>query len=706
MRKVPVKFLPAWLLAAFSSLTLLAVGPDSSPQVEFNRYLTQLARADLAQREATIAAIETREQAEKRKTDVRETVLRLIGGLPDKPGPLHAQVVGTLHEDGFHVERLIYDSLPDFHVTADLYVPEKGQGPFPAIVYTPGHYPAGKIEAWLFSANMARNGVAVLAYDPIGEGERLQYFDAATNKSLAGAPTGEHSEASEQVMLTGGHIARYFIEDAMRGIDYLESRADIDKEHIGAMGCSGGGTVTAYLAALDPRVKAAGVACYITGFDELLSSIGPQEAEQTMPGFLADGLSFPDWVETAAPMPYAVISTTEDMFPFAGARRSVDEAKRIYALYGADDHLQWITGPGRHGNLRPIYPEIMGFFLHWLTGSTQMPTVEALAAPPAQELLCTQTGQVANSLGGATVYTLNRTYTPPVKAKAVLTNSAQLARFREQVAGEVRRELALGESPGASAVQVRVASNETKTGYKLQTLRFMSAAGMELPASLAIPDGEGKKPAVLVLEPEPPTDEEVGRLARAGNIVLVLQLPPDVKDSEGTKSPLLGPFYVATLRAFLVGKTLVGMRVDDVLRAVSWLSVRDDVDGARLSAQGTGPMGIVLLHAAVLEPRIQSITLDRTLLSYRNAIEEPVTRDLAQSVIPGVLLHYDLDDLVMAIAPRTVVITEPKNAAGEAADADAVQKQYAWVFATDKKQHMADQLRIMAAAQKVETSVN
>lgn len=701
MRKV----LSGLLLAAFSSLTLLAVASGSSPQQGFNQYLTGIARADLAKRDATIAAIRTREQAEKRKAEVRETVLRMIGGLPARPGPLHAQVVGTLHENGFHVERLIYDSLPDFHVTANLYVPEKGQGPYPAIVYTPGHYPAGKLEAWLFGANMARNGVAVLAYDPIGEGERVQYFDAATNKSLAGAPTGEHSEASVQVMLTGDHIARYFIQDAMRGIDYLESRTDIDNDRIGAMGCSGGGTVTAYLAALDPRVKAAGVACYITGFDELLSSIGPQEAEQTMPGFLADGLSFPDWIETAAPMPYAVISTTEDMFPFAGARKSVDEARRIYGLYSADDHLQWITGPGRHGNLRPIYPEIMGFFLHWLTGSAETPTVQALPAPPAQDLLCTKTGQVANSLGGATVSSLNRTYAPAAKAKTVLASAAQLKQFRERLEGEVRTELGLA-SREAALPQVGVVSEETKSGYKLQTLEFKSAAGTELPASLAIPDGEGKKAAVVVLGPEPPSEGEMARLAGAGNIVLALQLPPDAKDSEGTKSSLLGPFYMATLRAFLVGKTLVGMRVEDVLHAVAWLSARDDVDAARLSAHGTGPMGIVLLHAAVLEPRIRSITLDRTLVSYRNAVDEPVTRGLAQSVIPGVVQHYDLDDLVMAVAPRAVVITEPEDAAGKTADADAVQKEYGWVLATDKKLHMPGQLRVMAAAQRIETSVN
>ncbi|MGC2297440.1 MAG: acetylxylan esterase [Acidobacteriaceae bacterium] len=283
-------------------------------------------------------------------------------------------------------------------MTANLYVLE-GDGPHPAVIYTPGHNPAGKLEAWLFAANMARNGIAVLAYDPIGEGERLQYFVPSSNASAAGRPTGEHSEASVQVMLTGDYIARYFVWDAMRGIDYLSARADIDPQRIGAFGCSGGGTVTAYLAALDSRVKAAGIACYITSFDDLLTTIGPQEAEQSIPGFIQQGLGFPDWVETAAPMPYAVISTTEDMFPFEGALKSVDESRRIYALYGAEDRLQWITGPGRHANLWPIYPQIIGFFMRWLEQRTETPTIEPLPPPPTKDLLCTSTGQVANSLG-------------------------------------------------------------------------------------------------------------------------------------------------------------------------------------------------------------------------------------------------------------------------------------------------------------------
>lgn len=230
MRRHWAGFLAA---ACLTLLTHATSAPPSRTQVQLDSYLNGIAHADLEQRAALIAKIQTRAAAEQRRSQFREAVLRLIGGLPRQRAPLNATVVGTLPAQGFHVERLVYDSLPSFHVTADLYVPELGHAPYPAILYTPGHYPSGKLEAWLFAANMARNGIAVLAYDPIGEGERLQYFDPATNASLAGPPTGEHSEASVQAMLTGKQIARYFIWDAMRGIDYLAGRPTLTRNASG-----------------------------------------------------------------------------------------------------------------------------------------------------------------------------------------------------------------------------------------------------------------------------------------------------------------------------------------------------------------------------------------------------------------------------------------------------------------------------------------
>jgi cephalosporin-C deacetylase-like acetyl esterase len=669
--------------------------PPASPQGQLDRYWNSMAGADLARRAETIAHIQTRGQAEQRKAWVRAAVLRLIGGLPNQRTPLHATVVGTVPEPGFRVERVVYDSLPEFHVTADLYLPDASGKRVPAVIYTPGHYPAGKLEAWYFASNMARVGIAVLVYDPIGEGERLQYFDPATGKSMAGPPTGEHSEAASQMMLGGRHIARYFLWDAMRGIDYLQSRPDIDSNRIGAQGCSGGGTVTAYLAALDPRVKAAGVACYITSFNELLPTLGPQEAEQTIPGFISDGLGFPDWIEAAAPTPYAIISTSEDMFPFAGARHTRDEARRIYGLYRAEDHLAWINGPGHHANLRPIMAEIIGFYTHWLLHREETPTLETLPAPPPQTLLCTKTGQVASSLGGETVFSLSRADTPLAPRPRAIPNDAALATLRQRIAAQVRATAGITAKPGSTAPDVRVITTEQKSGWRLETISWPSATGVELGGELAVPDGPGRKSAVLLLTADAATEADVEQLAASGHVVFAPEMLPGQKDYDSPKSHLMGPWYEETLRAYLVGKNLVGIRADDVLRATDWLASQPDVDPAHIEGRGMGPMGIVLLHAAVLDARIHSVTVDHTLTMFRTAFDDPVPRGLAQSVIPGVLQHYDLDDLIAALLPRRVTVMNPTDGEEKPVGAEDFRQQLAWVFDSARNLHDPDQIQVV-----------
>jgi cephalosporin-C deacetylase-like acetyl esterase len=659
---------------------------DASMNEIADRYLTQ--RADAG------AKLTTRAEAETRARRFREFVLGAIGGLPTERTPLAPQVVGTLHKDGFDVERILYDSLPGFHITANLYLPKSGDGPFPAVLYTPGHYPVGKVEAWTFAANMARNGIAVLVYDPVGEGERLQYFDPTLKASRAGRPTGEHTEASVQIALIGDHIARYFLWDAMRGIDYLQSRPDIDAKRVGAFGCSGGGTVTAYLAAIDRRVKAAGTACYITEFHNLLGTIGPQEAEQSIPGFIEHGYDLPDWVEAAAPTPYAVISTTEDMFPFEGARKAVEEARRVYGFYGAQ--IDWITGPGKHANLRPIYPEMMRFFLRQLRGVDEAPKVVDFGAPPISELECTTTGQVTTSLQGETLFSLNRAAAKnAIRKQPAIANKAQLAHLRTQVKEQIRALNGVEAEPHVNALKIALADPEKRNGYSIRRVTYTSTTGQELTGTLAVPDRQGRKPAVLLLEERAPgesaQDEELDRLASDGNIVFSPEALPGTKDHDEQKTDLLGAFYLPSLRAELVGKTLVGLRVEDALRFVDWLASRPDVDVRRISGKAIGAMGIVLLHAAVLDERIRAITLERSLLRYRAAVEAPMTKDLAQSVIPGVLRHYDLDDLMVALVPRTIELIAPTDGGGDPVDArDAL----AWVMETDRKLGFAERVKL------------
>ena len=280
-------------------------------RVKLDVYLDGIAADYIANRGAEVAAIQTRAEAEHRQAVVRKEIMFLIGPLPQRTA-LKVRLMGVTQADGFRIQKLILDSQPGFHIPALLYLPDGYSAglKLPAILISPGHAPSGKVSDYTSADIFARNGFIVLSYDPIGQGERLQYPNPKDpNESLATRPTGEHGEASLQPMLIGDTVDRYMLWDAIRGIDYLSSLPQVDSKHIGAFGCSGGGAITALLGALDRRLAATAIACYITNFDTLLPALGAQEGEQSMPNFVASGIDLPDWVELRAPRPTAVVAT-------------------------------------------------------------------------------------------------------------------------------------------------------------------------------------------------------------------------------------------------------------------------------------------------------------------------------------------------------------------------------------------------------------
>jgi cephalosporin-C deacetylase-like acetyl esterase len=669
---------------------------DQAGRKALDEYLDGMAAKYEAQRAAAVAAIHTLVEAEARQQEVRSKILELIGALPERT-PLDAKVLGETRADGFTIRKVLFYSQPNFPVTALLYVPEGAApgGKRAAILMSPGHGPGGKAGDASVAAVFALNGFVVLSYDPIGQGERLQYPDPQKpGASLASRPTGEHGEASLQPMLIGDTFARYEVWDAIRGIDFLSQLPFVDAKRIGAFGCSGGGTITALLGALDTRLAAVGTACYTTSFDALLASIGPQDAEQSTPRFISSGLGFPDWSELAAPRPYAVIATYSDMFPFAGARATVTEARRFYSIFDAASagtpakgempsvpatpdgpalnadttnqvsltaHFQFITGPGHHGALRPIMGNIIGFFMRNLepgsdAGHAKIPEdylqfgpQNPMAKLGKSALQVTPTGQVATSYPGcATVHSLNLE-----RAEKILPEKRPFVP-EDPLATAVRQETGADAIPGESKFGASALTQES--GKSTLTLD-----GFGLVGALAVPRAAGRHPAVILLVPDfiegdsaidRANKAEFERLAAAGNVVLALTPRPSPPGWDEMKSPILGPDYLLSLRAVLVGKTLVGLRVDDVIRATDYLAQRRDVDAARISAVGSGHMGLVLMHAAVLDERLTHITVDHVLESYWSLIAAPMPVGAPEDVIPGVLRRYDIPDLVHALGAR------------------------------------------------------
>ncbi|MBM3740755.1 MAG: acetylxylan esterase, partial [Acidobacteria bacterium] len=251
-----------WLVSALAVSVLAAEDFQAldpalhpAPHAMLSSYLQGIAQRQLDARRREVDAIQTKEQYEARKKRLRAAALRMIGGLDDARNPLNARKTGTLGRDGYRVDKVYYESRPRFYVTANLYVP-KGTGPFPAVLQPVGHSVTAKNRAFYqkIALSLVNKGFVVLTYDPIGQGERRIYWDNDLGDSKAGGTTAEHSMVGWQSLLGGESVARFRIWDGIRGIDYLQSLPEVDKERIGVTGCSGGGTLTTYIAALDDRV--------------------------------------------------------------------------------------------------------------------------------------------------------------------------------------------------------------------------------------------------------------------------------------------------------------------------------------------------------------------------------------------------------------------------------------------------------------------
>ncbi|MCI0441396.1 MAG: S9 family peptidase, partial [Chloroflexi bacterium] len=322
---------------ADEDLKILPTDGKDNPRKMLYLHLQAEAGTHFDARRKAVAALKTPEEVQRRQQELRAKFIAALGGFPEKT-PLKPRVVGKLQGEGFRVEKVIYESQPDHHVTAVFYIPE-GKGPFPGVLLPCGHSANGKAaDAYQRACIlMAQNGLAVLCYDPIGQGERFQIL-AKGGKPITGG-TSEHTMVGVGALLVGRCTATYRIWDGIRSLDYLASRPEVDPKRLGCTGNSGGGTLTAYLMALDERIVAAAPSCYITSLEKLFTTIGPQDAEQNIPGQVAFGMEHADYVTLRAPRPTLICIGSQDYFDAQGAWTTYREASLIYGLLGHGERV-------------------------------------------------------------------------------------------------------------------------------------------------------------------------------------------------------------------------------------------------------------------------------------------------------------------------------------------------------------------------------
>jgi len=646
--------------------------PDESGRDYWNDwpdYMTSQMNQARKRRLAQLRAMRSEADVHARIDKVRSTVWKLVGG-PFEKTPLNPQITGTIDGGAYRIEKVIFESHPEVYVTSNLYLPSGRKGPFPAVLAPLGHTTNGKAYrnyAYVYQT-LARKGYVVLAFDPFGQGERYQYLDPRTGKALYG-PTGEHSQAGRPMLLFGSTFAQYRAWDAIRALDYLLSRPEVDPDKVGLTGQSGGATMTMYLCALEPRIK---VAVEVDGNSENLAgpSYAPPgavaDAEQNLIFSLPEGIDRGDLLLAFAPKPLLMIYTPIDRGAtysptYIEATKEVhQEVQTAYQLLGAAEKAGLFATSLPHDYDFFSRQAAYRWFNRWL-GQEDWGTEEAdfdEAAPG--ELDCTATGQVLTSLGGRTVVQLNSDRLNSANSPQITLSD--IGTFRQSARGTLRRLLALPSEK--SPLESATLSSHSRKGVQIEEIVFGSEPPIRVTGWFLKPlESSGPFPAVLHVsergkEDAPEETGELVRLAQKGFAVCSVDLR-----GLGFSIPrpaAAGPvFYHAdnlqedyAWASFTLGKPVLGQRIWDCLRCLDYLETRPDIDHARVHGLGEQGGAIALLMAAALDDRLSSLMLDSIAGTYRSLVEARSYSLELPWFLYGILKYFDLPDLIATLAPR------------------------------------------------------
>lgn len=648
--------------------------PLANPREMMNQYLLrQVAEA----REAWLAAFEARKTPEQIKAyqqRLKDEFIKRIGGLPERT-PLNAQVVGLLERRGYRVEKLLFESQPQHFVTAALFLPDPARfpPPYPGVLVPCGH--SNDAKAYrpyaTFSALLAINGLAALIFDPIDQGERHQWRDPDGKFSLWG--TAGHNMIGVGSILLGRNTARFEIWDAMRAVDYLQSRPEILPEQIGCSGISGGGTQTAYLMALDSRITAAAPGCYICGlFGRLLKENGAQDAEQNIFGQLALGMDHADYCMMRAPQPTLLLTATHDYFNIVDAWESFRMAKRLFGRLGYPERMELVETDEKHGFSIQLREASVRWMLRWLARRDEVIFEPAnIDVPTKEELQCTPEGEVMLLPGARSVYDLNRD-----EARRLAQQRAQLwsRRPREPLLRQVA-EIA-GVRPLAELPEPEVINRGelSRSDYRVEKLIFCPEQGIYLPALCFVPQAGQTTGGVLYIHEDGKAAEAgaggaIEKLVAEGKVVLAVDLR-GLGETQRLGQRYFRPEYHGPdgqdfFIAYHLGKSYVGMRTEDLLVCARWFRRERLRPGQPLELRAVGYIGTSALHAAALEGQLfDKVTLIRPLVSWTNVVEHGFSRNRLVNTVHGALTVYDLPELAGVLGDK-LVIEDPRNALGE-----------------------------------------
>ncbi len=642
----------------------LTVLPAEEAKTYLQKSLLDACRRCFDARRKRVASLETKEAVLAYKKSVQERWRKALCEFPGRT-PLNPRTTGIVERGTYTIEKVIYESRKDHHVTALLYLPKTGTPPYPGVLVPCGHSRNGKAYAGyqIMCIDLAMKGFVVLCYDPIGQGERIQTITAEGKPVMWG--TTEHTMVDIGARLTGGGVAVYRIWDGIRSIDYLISRKEVDADRIGCTGNSGGGTMTSYLMATDQRIAVAAPSCYLTSLERLFKTIGAQDGEQNITAQTALGIEHADYIIMRAPKPTIMLTGTYDFFDIDGAWDTYRQAKRLYSILGYGENVDLFEYPDKHGFHKERREASLRWLQRFLKGIDQPFFEPARNAEPDAVIQVTKSGQVLHDLKGVSLWDLNLQ-----KAESL---AAQRKRFwKENNANacllKVKELTGLrGDLGKVTAERKGVLKGK---GYTVEKLIIRRPEEVPVPALLFVPENRGGKAEAVVVVDSRGKAKEAGpggmitSLVADGKIVLSCDVHGFGETAPAGAARYRGNEYKFSYLAIHLGRPLLTQRVEDVLGCLEVLTKDPRIAPEKISLTGIEKGGAVALHAAYFDKRFSALKLVRCITSWMDVVRIPDCRGQLQQIVPLALRFYDLSDLLAAIAPRRVVIENAVDPAG------------------------------------------
>jgi cephalosporin-C deacetylase-like acetyl esterase len=635
--------------------------------------------------DAERARIHTAPEVGERNRFVREKFREMIHGYPER-NPLAAVSVAAHQRDGYRVENVMFQSRPNFWVTANLYIPEPRRARCAGIVSPTGHAAWGRMDPEYQTAyiSLAKAGFVVLSLDPIGQGERRQYWNPQTGVTdVAPSPTYEHSMPGQVLLLLGDNLTLWRVWDAMRAIDYLQSRPEVDPDQIGCTGHSGGSTLSVFVSSLDERIKC--TVCVEGGRGSHFpidlrpeTRIHEGDVEQNIFPAANYGIDLPDLNASIAPRP--LLQMIEDHSP--ANDRAAEYIALRYAQLGVSDRFRLLAANDPHAWTPKLRIATVKWFSKWMYGQEGPDREPEITVERPDTLFCTPNGSLRYAQQGDSIFS------------TILKRQAHLPPARERTQSQLSAELAqvLRYRKSEIPLEPRPIVDTPRKGYSVAKLEFLSEPGIYIPTWVFVPEKKMERyPTVLAFNDAGKEADglEFGlyeRLARQGRMVIACDVrgigettPPHPPSSDrlSTFGQLFDVDTALTYMAWYADEDLCGMRVQDVVRGVDYALSRPDVDPKRLQVVGKGAGAIWVLYAAALDARITDLVAERGLVSYRSLAQVDRYIQPTSVFVRDVLLHFDLPEIAAGLAGRNLTIACPVDAMKHPVTLDEARERYA-----------------------------